>query len=170
MSSPYKLISRSETCKMVRSWQAEGLKVVFSNGCFDILHAGHVRYLTEARKLGDRLIIGLNSDSSVHRLKGPNRPVCSESDRAEVLAALQAVDALTLFDEDTPESLIELLLPDILVKGSDWKISDIAGAEAVLGHGGQVLTLPLLEGRSTTGIIEKIIRACSPSEGSCETH
>ncbi|NTU97299.1 MAG: D-glycero-beta-D-manno-heptose 1-phosphate adenylyltransferase [Chlorobiaceae bacterium] len=169
MVASYKLASRNETLEMVRTWQTEGLKIVFSNGCFDILHAGHVEYLSEARKLGDRLVIGLNSDRSVRRIKGPNRPVCDENDRAAVLSALQVVDAVTLFDEDTPEALIELLLPDILVKGSDWKISDIAGADAVLGHGGQVLTLPLLEGRSTTGIIEKIIRAYSPSQGSSET-
>ena len=153
-----KLLSHGEALEKVRAWQASGKKVVFSNGCFDILHAGHVEYLAAARELGDALIIGLNSDASVRRLKGPNRPVCCEADRAAVLSALQVVDGVTLFNEDTPEELIGTLLPDILVKGSDWEVGQIAGARAVLDHGGSVLTLPLLEGRSTTGIIEKIIQ------------
>lgn len=155
---PQKLLTHRETLLKVQAWKAEGKKVVFTNGCFDILHAGHVRYLTAARELGDRLVIGLNSDASVKRLKGPKRPVAPESDRAEVLSALSAVDAVTLFDDDTPERLIELLLPDILVKGADWPVEKIAGASAVLQHGGSVLTVPLLEGRSTSGIIETIIQ------------
>ena len=158
MDNPKKLQSRNEALENVRRWQASGKKVVFSNGCFDILHAGHVAYLTAARALGDVLIIGLNSDDSVRRLKGPSRPVCCEMDRAAVLSALQVVDGVTLFHEDTPEELIGILLPDILVKGADWSVEQIAGAKAVLEHGGSVLTLPLLEGRSTTGIIEKIIQ------------
>jgi rfaE bifunctional protein nucleotidyltransferase chain/domain len=161
MSGFNKLVSRSEALEKVRAWQITGKKVVFSNGCFDILHAGHVEYLEAARKLGDVLVIGLNSDASVTRLKGASRPVCCETDRAMVLGALQAVDAVTLFDEDTPEELIGTLLPDILVKGADWAIERIAGARAVLDHGGQVLTIPLLEGRSTSGIIEKIMRFSS---------
>jgi D-glycero-beta-D-manno-heptose 1-phosphate adenylyltransferase len=169
MASSNKLLSHEAARERVRAWQSEGLKIVFSNGCFDIMHAGHVEYLAEARKLGDRLVIGLNSDDSVRRLKGPDRPVCTENDRAAVLSALEAVDAVTLFDEDTPEELIGLLLPDILVKGSDWKVSEIAGAEAVLEHGGKVLTMPLLEGRSTSGIIEKIVRIHTQSTGSGET-
>jgi len=152
-----KLLSQEQARLKVQHWQAEGKKVVFSNGCFDILHAGHVRYLTEARNLGDRLIIGLNSDHSVKRLKGAGRPVCPEEDRKEVLAALGVVDAVTVFDDDTPEALIGMLLPDILVKGADWPVERIAGAAAVLRHGGSVMNLPLLEGRSTTGIIETII-------------
>ncbi|MEI7695113.1 MAG: D-glycero-beta-D-manno-heptose 1-phosphate adenylyltransferase [Chlorobium sp.] len=155
------LTSRAETLDKVRQWHASGKKVVFSNGCFDILHAGHVEYLTKARKLGDVLVIGLNSDSSVQRIKGPNRPVCCEADRAAVLAALRVVDAVTLFDEETPEVLIEALLPDILVKGADWDVERIAGAKTILANGGQVLTLELLEGRSTSGIIEKIIQRYS---------
>ena len=158
MDNPKKLQSRNEALENVRRWQATGKKVVFSNGCFDILHAGHVEYLTAAKALGDVLVIGLNSDDSVRRLKGPNRPVCCENDRAAVLSALQVVDGVTLFHEDTPEELIGILLPDILVKGADWSVEQIAGAKAVLEHGGSVLTLPLLEGRSTTGIIEKIIQ------------
>ena len=153
-----KLLSRAEALEKVRAWQASGKKVVFSNGCFDILHAGHVEYLAAARALGDALIIGLNSDASVRRLKGPDRPVCCEEDRAAVLSALQVVDGVTLFNEDTPEELIGALLPDILVKGADWAVEQIAGARAVIDHGGSVLTVPLLEGRSTTGIIEKIIQ------------
>ena len=153
-----KLLSRAEALEKVRAWQASGKKVVFSNGCFDILHAGHVEYLAAARALGDALIIGLNSDVSVRRLKGPDRPVCCEEDRAAVLSALQVVDGVTLFNEDTPEELIGALLPDILVKGADWAVEQIAGARAVIDHGGSVLTVPLLEGRSTTGIIEKIIQ------------
>ncbi len=163
MTASNKLITRCEVGEKIRAWQASGKKVVFSNGCFDILHAGHVEYLTAAKQLGDMLLIGLNSDASVRRLKGPNRPVCCETDRAAVLSALQVVDAVTLFDEDTPEELIATLLPDILVKGSDWEIERIAGAGAVLEHGGAVLTIPLLEGRSTSGIIEKIIRIYSQS-------
>lgn len=153
-----KLLNHREALEQVRAWQDSGKKVVFSNGCFDILHAGHVEYLAAARKLGDVLIIGLNSDASVQRLKGPDRPVCCETDRAAVLSALEVVDGVTLFSEDTPEELIGLLLPDILVKGSDWAIEQIAGAKSVLEHGGSVLTVPLLEGRSTTCIIEKIIQ------------
>jgi rfaE bifunctional protein nucleotidyltransferase chain/domain len=158
MAVSSKLLSRTEALDKVRAWQASGKKVVFSNGCFDILHAGHVEYLAAARELGDALIIGLNSDASVRRLKGPDRPVCCEADRAAVLSALQVVDGVTLFNEDTPEELIGALLPDILVKGADWAVEQIAGAKAVLEGGGSVLTLALLEGRSTTGIIEKIIQ------------
>jgi D-glycero-beta-D-manno-heptose 1-phosphate adenylyltransferase len=153
-----KLLTREEAKEKVLAWKSSGKQVVFSNGCFDILHAGHVQYLSRARQLGDVLLIGLNSDASIQRIKGPLRPVCAEQDRAAVLSALQMVDAITLFDEDTPEVLIETLLPDILVKGADWNIESIAGAKAVVQSGGKVLTLPLLEGRSTSGIIEKVIQ------------
>lgn len=159
---PPKVLTRDKIELKIRDWQAAGEKIVFTNGCFDILHAGHVRYLSAARELGDRLVVGLNSDASVRRLKGPKRPVAPQDDRAEVLAALDAVDAVTLFDDDTPEALISLLLPDILVKGADWAVEQIAGARAVLEHGGQVLTVPLLEGRSTTGIIETIVQLYCP--------
>ena len=161
MATSSNVLSQVGALEKVRAWQASGKKVVFSNGCFDILHAGHIEYLTEAKKLGDILLIGLNSDASVRRLKGPNRPICSETDRAFVLSALRMIDAVTLFDEDTPEKLIGILLPDILVKGADWNVEHIAGARTVLAHGGQVLTLPLLDGRSTSGIIEKIIQRYS---------
>jgi D-glycero-beta-D-manno-heptose 1-phosphate adenylyltransferase len=163
MTGSSKLLSQGEALEKVKAWQASAKKVVFSNGCFDILHAGHVEYLEAARKLGDVLVIGLNSDASVRRLKGPNRPICCETDRATVLSALQVVDALTFFDDDTPEELIGTLLPDILVKGADWEVERIAGARAVLDHGGAVLTIPLLEGRSTSTIIEKITRHFSQS-------
>ncbi|RXK84957.1 D-glycero-beta-D-manno-heptose 1-phosphate adenylyltransferase [Chlorobaculum sp. 24CR] len=161
---PTKLCSHDEMLLKVRDWQADGERVVFTNGCFDILHAGHVRYLAAARELGDRLVVGLNSDASVKRLKGPKRPVAPELDRAEVLSALGAVDAVTLFDDDTPEALIGMVLPDILVKGADWPVEKIAGAGAVIEHGGSVLTVPLLEGRSTTGIIETIIQLHCPKQ------
>jgi len=157
-----KLSTHEKALRKIRNWQAAGEKVVFTNGCFDIIHAGHVRYLSAARELGDRLVVGLNSDASVRRLKGPKRPVAPEDDRAEVLAALEAVDAVTLFAEDTPEELIGQLLPDVLVKGADWAVEQIAGAKAVIENGGSVLTVPLLEGRSTTGIIETIVQLYCP--------
>jgi len=159
---PPKVLTRDEIELKIRDWQAAGEKIVFTNGCFDILHAGHVRYLSAARQLGDRLVVGLNSDASVRRLKGPKRPVAPQDDRAEVLAALDAVDAVTLFAEDTPEELIGQLLPDVLVKGADWAVEQIAGAKAVIENGGAVLTVPLLEGRSTTGIIETIVQLYCP--------
>ncbi|NTW52403.1 MAG: D-glycero-beta-D-manno-heptose 1-phosphate adenylyltransferase [Chlorobiaceae bacterium] len=163
---PPKPLTHADALLKIRSWQTSGEKVVFTNGCFDILHAGHVRYLAAARGLGDRLVVGLNTDASVRRIKGPNRPVSCEEDRAEVLSALAVVDAVTLFDDDTPEKLIGMLLPDILVKGADWPVDKIAGASAVLEHGGSVLTVPLLEGRSTTGIIETIVHLyCSQATG-----
>lgn len=130
-------------------------KIVFTNGCFDLLHVGHVRYLQEARKLGDILVVGVNSDASTRRLKGPTRPVQIEADRAEILAALSCVDYVVIFEEDTPLRLIETVLPDILVKGGDWKIDQIVGADFVLTRGGQVLSLQFVDGKSTTSIIQK---------------
>lgn len=135
--------------------RAQGKKIVFTNGCFDLLHVGHVRYLQEARKLGDVLVIGVNSDSSVQRLKGPTRPVQGEADRAEILAALGAVDFTVIFSEDTPENLIHKVHPDILVKGGDWKIDSIVGAPYVMSYGGKVLSLQFVDGKSTTKLIEK---------------
>lgn len=137
------------------SLRAQGKKIVFTNGCFDLLHVGHVRYLQEARSLGDALVVGVNSDDSVKRLKGPTRPVQTESDRAEILAALAAVDFTVIFTEDTPENLIKKVHPDILVKGGDWKIDQIVGAPFVLSYGGQVMSLQFVDGKSTTKIIEK---------------
>jgi rfaE bifunctional protein nucleotidyltransferase chain/domain len=133
----------------------EGEKIVFTNGCFDIIHIGHVRYLREAKKLGDVLVVGLNSDSSVSRLK-PKRPINPESQRAEVLASLEMVDYVTIFNEDTPYELIKHLEPDVLVKGGDWKREDIVGSDIVQ----DVYSLPYIEGVSTTELIEKIRNLC----------
>ena len=130
--------------------------MVFTNGCYDLLHPGHIRLLEQARSLGDVLILGLNSDDSVRRLKGPARPLLSEQERAEVAAALAAVDAITIFDEDTPRELIAAVLPDVLVKGADWA-HWIAGREEVEAAGGQVMALALEPGYSTTGIVEEIL-------------
>jgi D-beta-D-heptose 7-phosphate kinase/D-beta-D-heptose 1-phosphate adenosyltransferase len=135
----------------------EHKKVVFTNGVFDLLHRGHVEYLQKARQLGDMLIIGLNSDASVHAIKGPKRPIVSQEDRATVLAALACVDHIVYFDEDTPAELIEAILPDILVKGADYSIEQIVGAEAVLKNGGQVIPIDLTPGRSTSELIRKIV-------------
>jgi rfaE bifunctional protein nucleotidyltransferase chain/domain len=137
-------------------WRRAGKTAVFTNGCYDVLHPGHVRLLERARSLGDLLILALNTDSSVQRLKGPKRPLIPERERAELAVALQAVDVVTLFDEDTPRELIAAVLPDILVKGADWA-HWIAGREEVEAAGGQVLALPLEPGYSTTGIVEEIL-------------
>ena len=141
--------------KNLASLRSQNKKIVFTNGCFDLLHVGHVRYLQEARALGDALVVGINSDASVKRLKGPTRPVQIENDRAEILAALGCVDFTVIFVEDTPENLIQKVRPDILVKGGDWKISDIVGAPFVQSYGGQVMSLQFINGKSTTKLIEK---------------
>ena len=130
--------------------------MVFSNGCFDILHVGHVRYLNEARSFGDYLVIGLNSDRSVRQLKGPDRPINQQDSRAVMLAALAFVDYVVIFDEETPLVLIQQLLPDILVKGSDYDPKDIVGGKEVIANGGKVVTVPLVEGFSSTKIINKL--------------
>jgi rfaE bifunctional protein nucleotidyltransferase chain/domain len=146
-----KIIERSDISDVISRLKSEGKKVVFTNGCFDIIHLGHVRYLTEAKKLGDILVIGLNSDSSVSRIK-PGRPINPQEDRAEVLAALYMVDYVTIFYEDTPYELIRTVQPDVLVKGADWDLRDIVGADIVK----EVRTIPFVEGVSTTGLIKKI--------------
>jgi rfaE bifunctional protein nucleotidyltransferase chain/domain len=133
-----------------------GRMIVLTNGCFDLLHVGHVRYLKEAKSLGDILIVGLNSDASVQKLKGPTRPIQSEASRAEIMAALASVDFVTLFAEQTPDKLIESVRPDILVKGGDWKPEQIAGGPFVQSYGGQVLSLQFVNGFSTTKIVEKM--------------
>ncbi len=130
-------------------------KIVFTNGCFDLLHIGHVRYLKEARSLGDFLVVGINSDSSVRHLKGPSRPIQAELDRAEILAALASVDATIIFNESTPEILIQSVKPDILVKGGDWTVDQIVGGTFVQSYGGKVLSLQFIEGKSTTRLVEK---------------
>jgi rfaE bifunctional protein nucleotidyltransferase chain/domain len=140
--------------------RAAGRKVVFTNGCFDLLHAGHVRYLEAARALGDVLIVAVNSDASVRRLgKGADRPFNDQRVRAEVVAALACVDFVTVFDEDTPAELIAALMPDVLVKGGDWPVETIVGAEVVMAAGGRVLALPFEEGFSTTALVERIRRS-----------
>ncbi|MBP6822000.1 MAG: D-glycero-beta-D-manno-heptose 1-phosphate adenylyltransferase [Acidobacteria bacterium] len=133
-----------------------GKKVVFTNGCFDLLHPGHVRYLQQARALGDALIVALNSDRSVRELKGDKRPILNEAERSEVMAALACVDFVTIFDEPTPLEIISALLPDILVKGGDWGIDSIVGREEVEAAGGQVMSLAFVDGCSTTDVIERI--------------
>ena len=150
------LISRSHIESYCDILRAGGRRVVFTNGCFDILHAGHVRYLTAARAEGDVLIVGLNSDASVRRLKGPTRPVNPEADRAEVLGALRAVDAVTIFDEPTAAELIALVKPDVYVKGGDYTLETLPEAAIVQRYGGRVAFIDLVEGRSTTGIIDRI--------------
>ena len=153
-----KIKSLEEAKGQVKLWQANGEKVVFTNGCFDLLHLGHVDYLEKARNLGDRLVIGLNTDDSVSRFKGPERPLQDQISRARILAALQFVDAVVFFNEDTPLNLISELLPNILVKGSDYLAENIVGADVVKKSGGKVETIDFVPGYSTTRIAEKIKR------------
>ena len=151
------LVTRKKIKEISSQLKNQNKRIVFTNGCFDIIHRGHVSYLTEAKKLGNVLIIGLNSDDSVRRLKGSQRPINTELDRAAVLSALKPVDYVTIFDEDTPYELIQVVLPDILVKGGDYKPDDIVGADIVKANGGKVIVIPLVEGISTTVIIDKLI-------------
>jgi rfaE bifunctional protein nucleotidyltransferase chain/domain len=132
--------------------------VVFTNGCFDILHVGHVRYLQQAKNLGQILVVGVNADSSVKRLKGPTRPIQNENDRAELLASLACVDYVVIFTEDTPENLITAISPNVLVKGGDWPVEKIVGSKFVIEHGGEVFSLPFVNGKSTSSIVEKILK------------
>jgi rfaE bifunctional protein nucleotidyltransferase chain/domain len=150
------IYSREQLIELRQEWRRAGKTVVFTNGCYDVLHPGHIRLLESARSLGDVLILALNTDASVQRLKGPNRPLIPEAERAELAAALEAVDAVTFFDEDTPRELIAAVLPDVLVKGADWS-HFIAGREEVEAAGGKVLALPLEPGYSTTGILEEVL-------------
>lgn len=151
-----KILPPSDLQQAVARWKDEGKTVVFTNGCFDILHAGHIASLTEAAKQGDKLIVALNSDASVKALKGPLRPVNDEAARAVVMAALGMVDGVVIFNEQTPRELILALKPDVLVKGGDYKVEDVAGANEVIGWGGRVVINPVVEGFSTTAIINKI--------------
>jgi rfaE bifunctional protein nucleotidyltransferase chain/domain len=150
------IFTREQLIDRRLEWKRSGKTVVFTNGCYDILHPGHIRLLESARSLGDVLILALNTDASVQRLKGPTRPLVSQDERAELAAALQAVDAVTFFDEDTPRELIAAVLPDVLVKGADWS-HFIAGREEVEAAGGKVLALPLEPGHSTTGILDDML-------------
>ena len=146
----------SECLKKIADWKKREKKIVFTNGCFDIIHAGHIQYLYEAKKLGDKLVIGLNSDDSVRRLKGETRPVNPQSSRAAILAFMGDVDMVVIFEQDTPLKLIKAILPNVLVKGGDWKTNEIVGSEIVLNNNGTVKSLSFIEGFSTTSIIEKM--------------
>lgn len=146
-----------------RALKRRGKTVVFTNGTFDILHRGHVSYLQAARRLGDVLVVGLNTDESIRRIKGPRRPINSNQDRADVLSALQCVDYVVFFGDDTPARLIQTLIPDILVKGADWKKGDIVGGDVVEAHGGKVRRIRLTPGRSTTNVIQRILDVYCPS-------
>jgi rfaE bifunctional protein nucleotidyltransferase chain/domain len=156
-STSHKVVDREAAARWVQELQAGGRKVVFTNGCFDLLHPGHVGYLEAARSLGDALIVGVNTDLSVSRLeKGPGRPLTPEADRARVLAALACVDRVVLFDEDTPLALITLLTPDVLVKGGDYRLDEIVGRDVVEARGGRVVALPFRPGYSTSGLVDRI--------------
>ncbi len=152
-----KIKFRQDLHKIVEELKAKKKRIVFTNGCFDVLHVGHVRYLEAAKSLGDILIVGINSDSSVRGLKGPLRPIVPVEERAEILSGLGCVDYVTVFDEPTPLELILLLQPHVLVKGGDWRKEDVVGSEAVEGSGGEVVILPFVPGSSTTNIIETIL-------------
>ncbi|MCX5699886.1 MAG: D-glycero-beta-D-manno-heptose 1-phosphate adenylyltransferase [Candidatus Omnitrophica bacterium] len=153
-----KIISLPELKRKVRALKQDGQRVVFTNGCFDILHYGHVKYLQDARSKGDYLVVAVNSDSSIKKIKGKNRPVIAQSDRLKTVAALGSVDFVVLFNQDTPLRLIKALKPDILIKGADWSKQNIIGADFVASYGGKALTVNLVKGRSTSAIIEKIVR------------
>ena len=153
-----KVLSREDLIIRRRAWKDNGEKVVFTNGCFDLLHPGHIRLLEQARALGAVLVVGLNSDRSLRALKGEGRPLQPEAERAELLSALATVDAVTIFDEPTPRELVSGLLPDVLVKGGDWGPDEIVGREEVEAAGGRVVTLPYIEGYSTSALIQKIVQ------------
>lgn len=151
-----KIVAFSRAKALALRLRAKGKRIVFTNGCFDILHAGHVKYLGKAKSLGDLLILGLNSDRSVKKIKGPSRPIVSQRDRAVVIASLGFIDYVIIFGDTTPLRLIKAIRPHILVKGADWKIGKIVGADFVKSYGGRIVTIPLVKGRSTTGLIRRI--------------
>jgi D-beta-D-heptose 7-phosphate kinase/D-beta-D-heptose 1-phosphate adenosyltransferase len=152
------LVSLPQLKGIVARLKKQRKKIVFTNGCFDLLHAGHIRLLQEARSLGDALIVGLNSDRSARKLKGPGRPVVPQRERADVLSALRAVDYVVLFSEPTPLRQIQTLTPDVLVKGADYRKREIVGAEWVIAHGGKVVRIPLVKGKSSSKILQKLRR------------
>jgi len=154
--SASRVLTWAETEALVASARAAGQRIVFTNGVFDLLHPGHVRYLQQARRLGDALIVGLNADDSVRRNKGSARPITPEQERAEILAALDCVDAVVIFHEDTPADIVRLVQPDILVKGADWAADQIVGRDTVEARGGRVVLVPTEEGHSTTSIVDRI--------------
>jgi len=153
-----RVVDLEELVSVRNSLRSQGKKVVFTNGCFDVLHRGHVEFLNEAKRCGDVLFVGLNSDDSVRRIKGKNRPIVPQEDRAYILSNLLAVDYVALFEDDTPRAMIESLLPDVLVKGADWSLEEVVGKEIVERAGGEVRTIPLIPNRSSTGIIERIVK------------
>lgn len=153
-----KVVSQNQALKELKTWREKNKKIVFTNGCFDIIHPGHIDYLSKARDLGDILVLGLNTDQSVRRLnKGSNRPINDERTRAYVLAGLASVDLIVFFDEETPYNLIKLLQPNVLVKGKDYEVEKIIGFDILKENGGEVITIPFLEGYSTSSLIKKII-------------
>lgn len=151
-------MEREALIRRVKELKQAGKRIVFTNGCFDLLHPGHIRYLKEARSLGDALVVGVNSDRSVRELKGPQRPILSELERCELLSGLESVSYVTVFDEPTPLALVRSVLPDVLVKGGDWGLAQIVGREEVEANGGTVRALPYETGQSTSGIIERVLR------------
>jgi len=152
----HKLLPLADLLDLLPQWRAAGQRIVFTNGCFDLMHPGHVEYLEAARAQGDRLVIGLNSDRSVRALKGEARPILPEAARARLLAALAAVDAVVIFDEDTPAALIEQVRPDLLAKGADYQIHEVVGADLVQSYGGQVVLIEFVAGYSTSNIVQRI--------------
>ncbi len=156
MKSIHKIAGEAQAKAIVNQWKSEGKKVVFTNGCFDILHLGHVDYLEKASQLGQKLVVGLNTDASIKRIKGPQRPITDQISRSRVMASLGFVDMVVLFDSETPLALIEALLPDVLVKGNDYTLDKIVGADVVILNKGEVKTVELVDGYSTTSIIQKI--------------
>ena len=163
INTSFKIVSQEDAVGQVQVWQKQGEKIVFTNGCFDIVHLGHIDYLERARNLGTRLVVGLNSDASVTRLKGKSRPVVEEYPRLRMMSAFAFIDLVFLFEEDTPLQIIEKLKPDILVKGNDYLIENIVGAEFVTKNGGRVATIELVKGYSTSALIEKI-KKLNPSD------
>ena len=151
-----KICDIEELKHRLAQWRVKSDRIVFTNGCFDILHVGHLHTLKEAIQLGDKLIVGLNSDASVSRLKGKERPIVNQLDRSEMLAALEMVDAVIIFEEDTPEQLIQMIKPDVLCKGGDWSIENIVGGDFVKSYGGQVVSIPFVQGYSSSSLINKI--------------
>ncbi len=154
--STSRVLTWPETAAFVQSVRGTGQRIVFTNGVFDLLHPGHLRYLQHARRLGDVLIVGLNADSSVRRNKGPGRPITPELERAELLAALDCVDAVVIFEQDTPADIVKLVQPDILVKGADWPADQIVGRDTVEARGGKVVLVPVEQGHSTSAIVDRI--------------
>jgi len=151
-----KIYNKKNLKEAVEKWRSEEKVIVFTNGCFDILHRGHVEYINNAKKMGDILVLGLNSDKSLKKLKGTGRPYVSQNDRAYILSQLIPIDAVTIFEEETPLNLIKLVKPDVLVKGGDYSLDEIVGKKEVEKNGGTVIAIPLVKGKSTTGLIEKI--------------